>query len=306
MTTVNVYYAGIPVKNTKIEKSQVLTSFAIGARTDSSCVVTEIKEPNYSVSDIAVIQGWVHEYSQTTPHLIFRKKVIDGQRKAKKKVIAIDSNLFLYRDPGNSKTYLRFSFDGIFPTTGEYFDSIVDKSHWQSIKSTIGFDLQPWRTNGNHILICLQRNGGWSMQGLDVMTWCHNIIKEIKKYSNRPIIVRGHPGDKGTKNYLKINLPNVKISTNENILDDFKNAWATITYNSSPGVASVIEGIPVFVTDPNAKNSQAYDVCNIDLKNIENPVMTERQDWIERISMSHWNFTDLESGKAWNHIRKFL
>ena len=306
MTTINVYFAGIPPKNNKIEKVQVLKSFAIGAKKDPNAFVYEVADMKYVPSDVAVIQGWVHEQSQSAPHLNFRKTIIDGQQKSKKRVIAIDSNLFLYRDPGNTKNYLRFSFDGIFPTTGEYFNSIVDKTHWEEIKNNIGFDLQPWRTNGKHILICLQRNGGWSMQGLDVMDWCIKTILEIKKHSNRPIIVRAHPGDKNAKNYLKLNVPDVKISTNQNILDDFKNAWATITYNSSPGVASAIEGIPVFVTDPNPKNSQAFDICNTNLQNIENPTMPERQDWIERIAMSHWNFKDLESGKAWNHIKQFL
>ena len=306
MTTVNVYFAGIPAKNSNMEKVQVLKSFAVGAKKDPDAVVQEVADMKYAVSDVAVIQGWVHEHSQSAPHLNFRKTIIDNQRTVKKRVIAIDSNLFLYRDPGNTKTYLRFSFDGIFPTTGEYFDNIVDKLHWQEIKSNIVIDLQPWRTDGDHILICLQRNGGWSMQGLNVMEWCINIISEIKKYSARPIVVRAHPGDRNAKNYLKLHEPNVTISENNNILDDFKNAWATITYNSSPGVASAIEGIPVFVTDPNAKNSQAFSVCNTDLKNIENPTMTERQDWIEKLAMSHWSFQDLESGKAWNHIKKFL
>ena len=306
MTTVNVYFAGIPAKNSNMEKVQVLKSFALGVTKNSDAVVKEVADMKYTTSDVAVIQGWVHEHSQTAPHLNFRKTIIDGQRKAGKRVIAIDSNLFLYKDPGNTKTYLRFSFDGIFPTTGEYFDSVVDKGHWQEIKSNIGFDLKPWRTDGNHILICLQRNGGWSMQGLDVMDWCVKTILEIKKYSNRPIIVRAHPGDKNAKNYLKLNVPDVKISTNQNILDDFKTAWATITYNSSPGVASAIEGIPVFVTDPFPENSQSLKVCNTNLKDIENPIMPERQDWIERIAMSHWSFKDLESGKAWSHIKKFL
>lgn len=306
MTTINVYFAGIPAKNSNMEKIQVLKSFAAGTKKDPNAVVQEIVDMKYSKSDVAVIQGWVHEQSQSAPHLNFRKTIIDNQRIVEKKVIAIDSNLFLYRDPGNTKTYLRFSFDGIFPTTGEYFDSIVDKSHWQEIKSEIGFDLKPWRASGDHILICLQRNGGWSMQGLNVMDWCLKTISEIKKYSNRPIIVRAHPGDKNAKNYLKLNVPDVKISTNQNILDDFKNAWSTVTYNSSPGVASAIEGIPVFVTDPAPENSQSLKVCNTSLKDIENPIMPERQDWIERIAMSHWNFKDLESGKAWNHIKKFL
>ena len=306
MKTVAVYYAGIPPKNNKPEKRLVLANFAAGVRT-SSDTVAECETMDYKVTDLAVIQGWVHEQSQNTPHLMFRKRIIDQQQKHGKHTLAIDSNLFLYRNPGNIQTYLRFSLDGVFPTTGCYFDQTIDESRWEQIKRDIGFDLQPWRTNGNHILICLQRNGGWSMKGLDVMQWCHNTISTIRKYSDRPIIVRGHPGDRNTKNYLRLNLPNVTISKNENILDDFKNAWAAITYNSSPGVASAIEGIPVFVLDPTPQNSQAFAIANTDLTNIETPRMPDdRLVWIQRLSMSHWNFQDLSSGKAWNYMRNYL
>jgi len=306
MKTVAVYYAGIPPKNTKLEKRMVLTHFAAGVRT-STDVVNEVESTNYFPTDLAVIQGWVHENSQTTPHLMFRKKIIESQKDNSKHTLAIDSNLFLYKDPENTRSYLRFSLDGIFPTTGNYFDSTIDESRWNQIKQDIGFDLQPWRNFGNHILICLQRNGGWSMQGLDVMNWCLKVIMDIRQYSNRPIVVRGHPGDRNTKHYLRLNLPNVKISSNDNLLDDLKGAWATVTYNSSPGVASIIEGIPVFVTDPIPQNSQTFPVCNVTLQNIETPVMPDnRLEWIQRISMSHWNFDDLRSGKAWSHMRSYV
>ena len=39
---------------------------------------------------------------------------------------------------------------------------------------------------------------------------------------------------------------------------------------------------------------------------IENPKTFERQDWIERLSMSHWNFEELSSGQAWRHIRNYV
>jgi len=79
-----------------------------------------------------------------------------------------------------------------------------------------------------------------------------------------------------------------------------------ITYNSSPGVAAAIEGIPVFVTDPNPEVSQAFDVANTSLKRLENPKTFDRQAWIEKISMSHWNFEELRSGEAWRHIRNYI
>jgi hypothetical protein len=303
MKTVRVYYAGIPAKNKNLEKRMVLTNFHQGVPAGQS---KEIEQPKWEPSDLAVIQGWVHANSGRTPHLMFRKEVIQQQKRIGKHTLAIDSNLFLYRDPGNTKQYLRFSLDDVFPTTGNYFTDNVDPSRWQQIKRDIGFDLQPWSDKGKHILICLQRNGGWSMKGLDVMQWCHNTINEIKKYSDRPIVVRAHPGDKKAHQYLKLNLPNVKISSAPSILDDLEKAWATVVYNSSPAVASAIEGVPVFVTDREPKVSQAYDVCNTDLSQIENPNRPDRQQWIEKLAMCHFNFNDLQKGTAWNIIKDYI
>lgn len=301
--TVRIYYAGIPANNKNKEKVDVLRNFHLGVNDGDSL---EIKEPVWQPSDLAVLQGWVHTNSGRTPHLMFRRKVIQEQKRIGKNTLAIDSNLFLYKDPGNTKQYLRFSLNDVFPTTGNYFTDNIDPNRWQQIKTDLNFDLKPWTNKGKHILICLQRNGGWSMDGLDVMQWCRKTIDTIQKYSDRKIIVRAHPGDKKASSYLKLNYPNVHISQNTHIEQDFQKCWATVTYNSSPGVASAIEGIPVFVTDPNAKISQAYDVCNTDLKNIENPIRPERQQWIEKISMCHFNFQDLRNGTAWKIIKEYI
>jgi len=304
MKTVRIYYAGIPANNKNKEKELVLKNFHLGVPNGQS---TEVPQANWQPSDLAVLQGWVHANSGNTPHLMFRKKVIQEQKRIGKHTLAIDSNLFLYKDPGNTKTYLRFSLDDVFPTTGNYFTENVDPSRWQKLKQDIGFDLQSWRTTGNHILICLQRNGGWSMGGLDVMQWCNQTIRKIRQHTDRPIVVRAHPGDKKAKQYLKLNYPTgVYISTKPTIQEDFINCWAAVTYNSSPGVAAAIEGIPVFVTDPNPQISQAYTVANTDLVNIENPAMPERQKWIEQLAMSHFSFNDLRSGVAWNIIKEYI
>lgn len=302
MDKVRIYYAGIPANNKNQEKYDVLKFFHQGVGADS----VEVYDRNWQPSELAVMQGWVHANSGNAPHLMFRKKIIASQQQINKHTLAIDSNLFLYKDPGNTKTYLRFSLNDVFPITGNYFTKHIDPNRWVKIKKDLNIDLKMWRTSGTHILICLQRNGGWSMGNLDVMKWCNKTIKRIRTYSDRPIVIRAHPGDKKAKEYLKIKNTNVRISTNENILSDLANAWACITYNSSPGVASAIEGVPVFVTDPNPKNSQAFDVANIDLQNIENPNMYDRQHWIEKLSMCHYNFEDLKTGTAWNIIKEYI
>lgn len=302
--TVISYLSSVPNKKNP-EKLEVLQKFVEGViKCNDQGILVE--DHNWAPSDVGVIQGFVHHNSPNKPHLQLRKQVIEKQILHNKYALIIDSNLFLYADPGNSNHYLRYSFNGVFPTTGNYFCDTPDPLRWKSISQTLNITLKDWRATGEHILICLQRNGGWSMGGLDVMEWCNSTIKRIRKHSDRSIVIRAHPGDKKSKEYLNINHKNIKISTNESILDDYKNCWAVVTYNSSPGVSAAIEGIPVFVTDNTPQLSQAFDISNIKLSKMESPSMPDRQKWIEKISMSHWNFKELSSGEAWSHIRKYV
>jgi hypothetical protein len=305
MIKVVSYLAGIPVKNKNLSKPEILKRFVQGVTVHGDSGILH-KDPTLVPCDVAVIQGWTHEHGKNSPHLKFRQAVIVEQKLQKKKLIVVDSNLFNYRQSTQNKNYLRYSFDGVFPTTGFYFDTEVDTQRWQQISQDHGLVLQPWQTEGKHILICTQRQGGWSMKGLSVIDWVHQTVKEIKKYSNRPIVVRLHPGDNQANKYRADLEKFYKISNNARLVDDFAGAWVAVTYNSSPGVAAAIEGIPVFVTDPVPETSQAYPVANTDLAQIESPETFERQDWLNQLCMSHWSFDELSNGTAWQHIKKFL
>lgn len=299
------YYGGIPPKNNNLEKPQILDNFCAGVERVGDIAIRHM-DISTVPCDVALIQGFVHDDGKKLPHLQLRKDAIELQKKNNKKSLIVDSNLFLYADPGNSKKYLRYSFDGVFPTSGYYFDNKIDPLRWNKISSDLNISLKDYRTNGNHILICLQRNGGWSMQGLDSIAWANEIINKIRMHSARPIIVRPHPGDKKTREKLHFTQRRVKISSSANIKDDLQNAWACVVYNSSPSVASLIEGVPVFVTDPNANRSQSCEVANLDLRKIEVPELKDRQQWIEKISMCHWNFVELYSGEAWTFFKNNL
>ena len=134
----------------------------------------------------------------------------------------------------------------------------------------------------------------------------NSTIAEIRKYSKRPIVVRAHPGDKKIGGYLKINHKSVSLSINTDLRTDLQNAWATVVYNSSPSVASIIEGIPAFLTDPQPQHSQSVAIANTDISKIEDPIMADRQAWIERLSMCHWKFNELKSGAAWNFFKRYI
>ncbi len=303
--TAAAYYGGIPLKNNNPEKPLILDYFCQGV-TNAGDLAIAHRAMNIVSCDVALIQGFVHDDGKNLPHLQLRKDAINFQKKNNKKVLIVDSNLFLYADTNNSQHYLRYSFDGVFPTTGFYFDKDIDPLRWIKISRNLNINLKPWRPSGSHILICLQRMGGWSMRGLDPLVWMNDTINKIKKHSDRKIIVRAHPGDKKIKKFLTVNHKNVSLSNSKTLRDDLTMAWATIVYNSSPSVASLIEGVPAFITDPEPQNSQSFEIANTDLSLIETPILPDRQKWIEKLSMCHWNFDELKSGEAWNFFKKYI
>jgi len=140
------------------------------------------------------------------------------------------------------------------------------------------------------------------------------MILRLRQHTDRPIIIRGHPGDRRAGKYLnprerafKLHgLENVHISDHRNrsLQMDLQGAWATVVYNSSPAVASAIEGIPVFADDP--IDCQAKDVANTEVSMIETPDIFDREKWLQKLSMCHWNFEELSSGEAWSHMRKYV
>lgn len=302
------YLSTVPSKNNNPQKELLLKKFVEGV---NRCGDTGILHSGVDIieADVGMIQGWVHQDFRTS-HLLLRKKIIETQQQKNKFTATADANLFLYQNKNNPHGYLRYSFNGIFPNTGIYCDNTPDPIRWQKIQNDTGIRLEDSKTKGAWIVIMLQRNGGWSMEGNDVQQWALQTIKKIRQYSDRPIIVRPHPGDKNAKVYLQPNktviknLPNVKISPQGRSLEeDLQKAWAVVNYNSSAIVGPIIQGYHAFVTDP--ATSQCSEVAHHSFENIENPMQFDRQRWLERISMFHWKFSELEDGTCWRHMRNY-
>jgi len=314
MISVNAYTGGIPKNNKNLEKPAILENFIQGVNRCGD--FGQLLQSEWQPSDVALVQGYVHEDSPNTPHLMVRRRVMEEQQRIGKHTIFVDSNLFLFADPNNSAHYLRYSMGGVFPTTGNYFDINPVYDRWQQIRRDMDIKYKPWRTNGEHILICLQRNGGWSMKGLDNQDWVIDIVRRLRTVTDRPIWIRGHPGDKRAGKYLNLTekacklgvLKNMSVSIidhrNRTLQQDLKNAWATVVYNSSPAVASAITGVPVYADDIN--DCQARDVAFSRWQDIENPNMPDRDNWLAKLAMSHWNFEELKNGDAWKHMRDYI
>lgn len=161
----------------------------------------------------------------------------------------------------------------------------------------LGISLLPWRRQGNHVLIALQRSDSQQWHGMpDTETWIQHTVSTLRQHTDRPIMVRPHPRQRA-------NLPaGIGISVPKSIpgsYDDFDldrdlvGAWAVINANSGPGSQAVIRGIPAFVHE----SSLAASVANLDLTQIENPRCPERSRWLEAVCHTEWTLAELTTGE---------
>jgi len=175
-----------------------------------------------------------------------------------------------------------------------------DSGNDSSRRNLLGLEVKPWRTDGEYILIAGQHDKSLQWQGMPNMsTWVMQTIDNIQKHSKRPIIFRPHP--RCPLPHIEHEFKNVKRQEPRHVqgtYDDFdmqfNNIYATISYSSNPGVHSILEGIPAFVST----HSLAYDVSNdIDfLHDIENPLRPDRQQWLNDYAHTEWTVEEISQG----------
>ena len=167
-------------------------------------------------------------------------------------------------------------------------------------KRLLGLEVKPWRPRGKYILMCGQHDKSLQWQGMPRMSnWFLNTYDEIRKHTNRPIIFRPHPRcrlehiERGLKHVYRQEPRHVN-GTYDSFDMGFDNIHCTISYSSNPGIHSVIEGVPAFVST----HSLAYDVANdIDfLHDIENPIMPDRTQWLNDYAHTEYTIEEIAAG----------
>tara|TARA_B100000287_G_scaffold435049_1_gene501590 strand:- start:1235 stop:2104 length:870 start_codon:yes stop_codon:yes gene_type:complete len=188
----------------------------------------------------------------------------------------------------------------------DFANQNFDNDRWRKFN----IELKPWRQNGNEIIICGQHHNSHQWRNNPPMQkWIEQQIIQIRKYTNRPIIVRPHPRNRiaiNTNNFenVKIIYPirDNKTYDDTDFSQRLNSAWAVVNYSSNPAMQSVFNGVPVFVSEA----SLSYDVGNKDLAKINNPEMPDRQTWANQLAYTEWWTNEIEKGLPWERIKNRL
>ena len=295
MHDVVVYASSLPRVADRSRKTEVLEAFVAGAQAQGARVLLQ-RECQVVPARLAVILGWVGTKIRGA-HIQLRRDVIDHQRGSKNLIMPIDGSCFKFVD--DHSQFLRYSLDGVFYNRDRYANANSTASKWNQIQQVLGLQLQPWRAQGDHVLVCLQRDGGWSMKGTDMTAWTVNTVRQLRELTSRPIVIRAHPKHRIDLSVLS-DLTGVRQSLHgTDLTQDLAGAWAAVFYNSSASVAAVLAGIPVFATDDDCV---AWRMANPDLAQIEDPKMPTREQWLYDLSAAHWTDAESRSGAIYRHF----
>lgn len=191
---------------------------------------------------------------------------------------------------------------------------------WKKFQQATNLQFKPWRSTGEYILIMGQKEGDSSLSELykkykNFADWVDDIIKEIRKYSDRKIVIRPHirnskhgltEAQRIAKKYKTVFVSENLTSNNgvqggEGLQKDLDGAYCVVTYNSLSSVEAVCEGIPTFALD---NGSMIWPIAHKNLNQIENLDRSiDITQWCNDVAYTQWTGKEFKSGEAWAHLR---
>jgi hypothetical protein len=150
---------------------------------------------------------------------------------------------------------------------------------WEKLKTKI----HTRKKGGAHILLVTPSEKPCKYYGINLEEWKENTINEIKKHTDRPIVIR----EKQAR-WQRLN---------RTIYHDLDNAHALVTYNSIAAVESILYGIPAFTLAPTA----ADPVANKSLWNLEKPLHVDKDqvfEWACHLAYGQFHINELKDGTA--------
>lgn len=150
-----------------------------------------------------------------------------------------------------------------------------------------------WKKDGKKILLVTPSEKPCKFYGIDLDKWLSDTTNEIKKYSNREIVIRKKPEFR------------IQRTLDYTIYDQLdEDIFAVVTYNSIAATEAIAYGIPAFTLAPNAASS----MCLEDLSKIETPYYPDSElvyKWCCYLAYGQFNNDELANGNAWRIFSEY-
>ena len=130
------------------------------------------------------------------------------------------------------------------------------------------------RTKGDYII--LSEPSVYIKNFFQLNDWVNNTIKELKKYTDRKILIH----NKQSPIPLDILL---------------KNAWAFVSDQSTAGIKAMISGVPAHFTNITLKKINS-------ISSIENGKINMKV--FHNLAYGQWTLDEMRSGEAWEYLKK--
>ena len=130
--------------------------------------------------------------------------------------------------------------------------------------------------NKNGTFIVLSEPSDAMKKLYNVPKWLEDTKKQIKKYSDRKIIVHNKFSKKPLNELLK-------------------DAWAFVSLQSTAGFKAMLNGVPAYFTDSSLRYISK-------IENIEKPIINYKI--FNNLAYGQWTLKEIENGEAWRIISK--
>lgn len=282
------YHLGVFPPSYNPGNAGVLRAFAAAVRSD---YVTIHDETRYHDCDVAVIYGGVKRVFKLSMHKasILRQHkgpVLFLERGFLKRGEDIPGPLF-----GRQDEYFSVGWNGI-AGHGDYCTEGVLQDRWDKL----ALPLQPWRSGPGVVLVCGQVPWDVSVQNSDHVAWCQKVVNDLR-IQGYVVHFRPHPYALKRGVDYGVNAPLDMLPLDQSL----RRASWVVTYSSSVGVQSVVQGIPTVAYD---RGSMAWDVSAHSIQEMKSFRPPDRVAWAARLAYSQWRVDEFQ--EAWSHVRQWL
>jgi len=150
-----------------------------------------------------------------------------------------------------------------------------------------------WRKADGPILVVTPSAKPCNFYNIDRDTWVDETLKEIKKHTDREIIIR----DKGLRRERV-----GEFSVPMQLIND--NIHCVVTYNSIAATEAISTGVPAVALAPGA----ADELCTKTIAEIENPYYPDEEkvlQWQNWLAYCNYTTTELRNGRAIDIVEEF-